>query len=86
MANQQEGLPDLSDQENDQDVGDDEDDTFGDSDCGWPDRETVKVIELFRDKPQLYDVQHRWYAHREKKSAVLSAMASELGIGGKLMK
>jgi hypothetical protein len=74
----QEYLEELSDQ------GDGEAHEGDDSDDGtWPDRETVRVIELFRSHPQLYDVTHKWYCNREKKAGTLALMAKELKCTGK---
>jgi hypothetical protein len=82
---QEEVLPDLSDhgEQHYESSSDDAEDPESTDDWGWPDRETVRVIELFRQKPQLYDVTHKLYAHRERKNDTLVKMASELGVSGK---
>jgi hypothetical protein len=53
------------------------------SDCFWPDSTTAKIIEMWRERPQLYDVTHRWYLNRDKKAEALSEIAREIKITGK---
>lgn len=65
-------------EEDDSDVGE-----GGDLDATWPDKETCKIIELYRTSPQLYDVSHPSYPNRDKKVATLSKIAQEVGCSGK---
>jgi hypothetical protein len=54
-------------------------------DAGWPDRETAKLIELFRNQELLYDVGHKYYSNRDKKEGTYSKMATKLGFSGRLL-
>jgi hypothetical protein len=80
-----------TEQEDEEDMSDatdmghfrEDEDVFEVQDYGWPDKETAKLIELFREKPQLYDVSHKWYSHRDRKAATLANISSELDCSGK---
>lgn len=51
-------------------------------DGGWPDKDTGWLIELYRSKPQLYDVSHKYYSNRDRKTATLTYMAQEMQCSG----
>jgi hypothetical protein len=51
-------------------------------DSSWPDATTAKIIEMWRDRPLLYDVSHPNYLNRDKKHKALSEIALEVKITG----
>jgi hypothetical protein len=53
--------------------------------CSWPDETTGRIIELWRTRPQLYDVRHKWYLNRDRKQQALSEIAAEVKITGKFI-
>jgi hypothetical protein len=65
------------------DKSNDQDEVQEEDECSWPDRETSKLIDLFRENSQLYDVSHKWYSHRERKLATLTNMATEMECSSK---
>jgi hypothetical protein len=48
-----------------------------------PDKETCKIIEMYRSTPQLYDVSHPSYPNRDKKLATLRRMCKEVDCSSK---
>jgi hypothetical protein len=54
-------------------------------DCAWPDATTSRIIELWRERPILYDVTHRHYLNRDRKAQALSEIATEVKITGKCL-
>lgn len=60
-----------------------EDFDLNDDPCGWPDKETAKLIDLYRGHPELYIVSHKWYSHRERKDCTYEKMATEMGCSGR---
>ena len=80
---------DHEEEDNEDDAGGDEaethEDGFNEQDdvpYGWPDADTGRLIELWRDRPQLYDLSHKWYSNKHKKDGTLARMCSELNISG----
>lgn len=67
----------------DENAADDDTDILGEEDYGWPDKDTMKLIELYRERPQLYDTTHKWYYNRDKKTGTLELLASEMDCSGK---
>lgn len=43
---------------------------------------TMKMLQLYRDEPCLYDVKSEWYTKRHARIAALDRIADELGING----
>jgi hypothetical protein len=57
---------------------------FAEGECSWPDSTTARIIELWRDHPELYDLHHPLYSNRDNKQKVLSAIASDVKITGEI--
>lgn len=51
-------------------------------DASWPDITTGRIIELWMQRPLLYDTTHRFYLDRDKKQAALLDIANEVKISG----
>ena len=69
--------------EKDDNAGEEEGDSPGAADdivvsYGWPNAETGRLIELWREKPILYDVAHKHYTNKPRKDRVMTAIGAEL--------
>ena len=59
-----------------------EDELDDDDLSNWPDEVTVKLIELFRNSPILYDMSHDLYRNKGRKDRALRRIAEQLDRSG----
>ena len=79
MEMESEHEEDESDQTEDQN----DDDGKNNQISKWPDEETARLIEMYRERPFLYDLANKWYLNKNKKNRAYLYMAGKLNISGR---
>ena len=84
-AQEDEILHDTEDNQDNEDINMD-DDSDDDIFCAWPDDETVRIIDMWRELEFLYNTSHKWYHRRDKKDAAMAHISKQLKLPGKYFK
>ena len=67
--------PDVANSDNTDDDDPDDDDL-----STWPNAKTAQLIEMYRARPYLYDLNHKHYRNRAKKNAAINKFAMKLNM------
>ena len=65
------------------DNGQEDDDDLDDEELSnWPSEETMKLIEIFRSTPILYDTTHKLYRNKARKNIAYARIARMMDCSG----